>query len=49
MLTYSFKEIDMKDPNLSSEAGSIQNMFRAKQKAKKDKAARVIQKSFKSM
>ena len=38
----------MKDPNLSSAAGSIQNMFRAKQKAKKDKAARVIQKSLKT-
>ena len=37
----------MKDPNLGSAAGSIQNKFRARQKAKKDKAATVIQKVFK--
>jgi len=38
----------MKDPNLHSAAGSIQNKFRAKIQAKKDKAARIIQKVFKN-
>ena len=37
----------MKDQNLGSAAGSIKNIFRAKQAAKKDKAARVIQTSLK--
>ena len=36
----------MKDPNLSSAAGSIQSAFRARL-AKKDKAAKIIQKAFK--